>query len=191
MVLTALAPPRGPGAQVRYVRLVPGMVRRPKQFPLAAWQSSGSPQWATSGKIHYHNDVCRAEKGVTLPYILGGHCVRRPTGEVLKDYQDAGYLQDMTLEQLVELYKIEGIQTGPGEKGQIGKHVLEGGDSLVGPLPGTVGFSRLFGRVHPPYTPKSEPVRLLAAKIAASKAQLVQGGAGTVGDASGAPSATE
>ena len=153
MVLTGIAPPpHGRKVLLRYVRLV----------------SSGAaaPSWAESGRIYYANDSTPAAVPSDLPYILGGHCVRPPTDQILKSYQDAGFLRHMSLGQLDELYRLEGIRTLPDTpQAQPTAHLLEGGDSLVAPDAGTAGFARIFGRLHPPYEPQSEPVRELAERL--------------------------
>ncbi len=38
-------------------------------------------------------------------------------------------------------------------------HVLEGGKSMVPPLPGSAGYQRLFGEAHPPYRPVSDALK--------------------------------
>ncbi|MBL0928372.1 MAG: hypothetical protein IBJ11_12105 [Phycisphaerales bacterium] len=147
------------------------------------------------GAILYANDATPDPANLgerRLPYILGGNCVRSPTSEALRSYQLAGYLRGMTLGELQELYRAEGIRVYEGFSGgpSPGLHILEGGDSLFVPLPGTAGFSRLFGRVHAPYVPRSEAVRRLAAEIRAgvsAPALLVGDGAGAETPSSALP----
>jgi hypothetical protein len=154
LVLVDLSPPQPPQrVQLRYVRLVPGP-------PL--------PAWATSGQMLYDNDFAHCPADPTpLPYILGGHCVCRPSHEVLLRYQQAGFLQGLTLERLGDLYRAEGIklEEAGSDAARGGAHVLEGGASLECPLPGTTGYARLFGQEHPAYRPKSKEVSELAAKL--------------------------
>jgi hypothetical protein len=154
LVLVAVGPPERPQrVQLRYVRLVPGP-------PL--------PAWATSGQMLYHNDFagCNADP-TPLPYILGGHCVCRPSHEALRRYQQTGFLQDLTFEGLCNLYRAEGIrfEDAGSDAARGGAHVLEGGASLACPLPGTTGYARLFGQEHPAYKPKSKEVTELAARV--------------------------
>lgn len=164
LVLTGLGPPEEPEkVQLRYVRLVSG-----RPMP---------PQWATSGRIHYSNPYAPKAGAVNLPYILGGDDVRPPTSEVLDSYQRSGYLRDMTLAELQELYRAEGIETDTAPQRQPGRHVLLGGRSLATPLPGTTGYARLFGQRHPPYEPRTEMVRDLAREIQARHDRRLQAAA--------------
>ncbi len=155
MVLAGMKPPdssAGERVQVRYVRIPTVSV------PLT---------WMRSGEIRYGNDGWPGEvPGDGLPYILGGRCVRVPTHEAMARYHAQGNLTNMTLADLLELYRLEGIVTDPGDElEQVGVHILEGGNSMACPQPGTAGFARLFGQEHPPYQPKSEEVAELAASL--------------------------
>src|SRR5262249_11112387 len=140
-------------AQLRYVRLIeslPGDYRPP-------------PSWATSGHIFYGSQYTGPISNSPYPYILGGDDVQIPTEAVLSSYQAAGGLPGYTLASLRELYRAEGIALEPEEtEGYATRHVLEGGRSLVCPLPGTTGFVRIFGQVHPAYRPRSDAVRAAA-----------------------------
>lgn len=160
IVLTGLTPPpQGQKAQLRYVRLVTP----------ASLQSIAPPPWLVSGRVLYSNDYGPAdssERLANVPYILGGHSVRTPSEQALDDAQQAGVLRDYTAARLRELYRSEGIITSvEDDEGTTGLHVLEGGKSLVAPLPGTTGYARLFGQVHPPYQPRSAAVRQAAKEI--------------------------
>lgn len=156
LALTGLDPP-GPGqVSLRYVRLISGDV---------------APSWATSGRVVYANPAAMPDDGVTLPYILGGNCVRKPSHEVLDQYQRAGYLTEMSLGELEDLYRYEEIELNDDDAGGFaGLHVLEGGNSLAAPLPGSTGYARLFCQPHEPYRPRSPEVRDLAAQIQNSMA---------------------
>lgn len=149
LVLTGLGPP-GPEstgkAQLRYVRMVS------TQNPHAP-----APNWATSGEVLYGNPYTTNPATTNFPYLLGGYDVSPPTQRVLDGYHRTGRLTDMTLADLRELYRAEGIQLSTEDQhGFAGSHLLEGGRSIVCPLPGTAGFARLFGQVHPPYRPNSD-----------------------------------
>ncbi len=151
--LTGLGPP-GPEmmgkAQLRYIRLVSNNNH-----------SAPPPSWASSGQIYYTNPYSTSH--TSGPYILGGMDVSPPTQQVLDSYKQAGQFYGKTLNDLRELYRAEGIQlTTEDQGGFVGRHVLEGGNSLVSPLPGTTGFVRLFGQLHSPYHPKSQEVAQLA-----------------------------
>jgi hypothetical protein len=154
LVLSGLDPPMGlnGSAQLRYIHLVstPNPVAPP-------------PGWATSGEVLYKNPYTDAPTGADTPYILGGNDVRPPTQHVLNSYHRAGHLRGMTLADLRELYRAEGVRlTVEDQHGYTGRHLLEGGRSLGSPLPGTTGFARLFGQTHPRYHPRSDAVARIA-----------------------------
>ncbi len=150
MVLPAVDPPSaGDRLKVRYVRL------------------PGDVPWVLADQVNYANDRFGGYvPGQNLPYILGGRCVRTPTHALLREYQAAGFLQGMTLADLLELYRQEGIRIGTdGTGGRVGGHILEGGSWLYTPQDGTTGYTRLYAGTHPAYRPRSEAVRRLAAEI--------------------------
>lgn len=126
-----------------------------------------APDWARAGAVRFGNDAGGgAVPGDELPWILGGMDVRLPTSRALARYQEAGFLTSFTLNDLRELYRLEGIVfDGPPPKGRDGRHILEGGRWLGAPAPGTTGFVRLFCGNHAPYEPRSEQVRRLARSI--------------------------
>ena len=163
MLLTAVHGPGPPERlQLLYIRLTPN-----KMEP---------PAWAKAGDVLYTNDVCDMRvPGDELPYILGGRCVCTPSSRGLIRYQQAGYLQNMTLVELENLYREEGIAlaTSEGEGGGAGRHVLEGGTSLACPRPGSAGFPRLFCQEHKPYRPRSKVVAALANKLRAQREPAV------------------
>ncbi|MFW6060515.1 MAG: hypothetical protein ACODAQ_10045 [Phycisphaeraceae bacterium] len=146
LVLAGLDAPTGAAAQLRYVRLLhtPG---------------GAAPAWARSGEVFYGNPRTGAAPGPQRPYILGGDCVRPPTQRLLEAYRAWGYLRNNTLAELRDLYRAERIVFDPEDQGgYAGRHVLEGGRSLVAPLAGTTGFARLFGQRHGRYEPRSRAV---------------------------------
>ncbi len=152
MVLPAMSPPREDRRiQLRYVRLAERASRE------------------MTGEVLYANDQCRARvEGDDLPYILGGRCVRHPSLEVLTRYQQAGWLTGMTVVDLENLYREEGITlTAEDAHGMPGVHILMGGTTLVEPLAGTVGYVEAFTRLHSAYRPKSDRVREVSKQIAA------------------------
>jgi hypothetical protein len=145
------APAQGKPTNLRYVNLV----TRP---------NATTSQWASSGRIFYNSDFYPTQVAKPWPYILGGDCVRKPTSKALEYYQKNGYLTDMTVADLEDLYRQERIIfDGPAQLRT--RHVLEGGKSLEAPLPGTAGFARLFCQQHPSYAPRSPNVALLANQI--------------------------
>lgn len=142
---TTLDPPEpGTAAQASYIRLLT------RTTPL---------NWSTSSTLLYANVHDAEISGRMLPYILGGNDVRPPTYQVMKQYHDAGYLRDLRLQDLETLYKQEGIKFRDLDTGYPGRHILEGGNSLAAPRPGTTGYNRLFHQRHPPYSPKTKRVR--------------------------------
>lgn len=161
--LAGLSAPRGKRtAQLRYVRLIT--------------EGSIPPQWATSGQVIYGNEYLPSAGQVKLPYILGGDDVRLPSEEALSSYQAQGFLQGYSPSQLADLYKAEGINPTDEQEGTPGLHVLEGGKSLVSPMPGTLGYARLFGQRHAPYKAISPQVKQLQQEYAGKVASL-RGGA--------------
>ncbi len=151
MILAGLGPPTGRGAPLRYVRLN---------------SSVSAPQWATSGRVFYGNDWMGPPPEGNWPYILGGRDVRTPSPAVLTSYHQAGYLTNLTVADLSELYRAEGVDLSlPQAPKGVVRHLLEGGPSLAPPMAGTAGFARLFGQPRPPYEPKSDKVRELASRI--------------------------
>lgn len=164
LVVTGLAPPHNANgqAQLRYVSLVS---HTPTGRP---------PKWATSGQIYYTTADAQATTGPPiLPYILGGHDLRPPSVQTLLDYQRAGYLKNMTPDELSNLFYDEHIKlTTEDQQGYAGRNVLAGGDSLVCPLPGTTGFAELVGQRHPAYQPKSAAVREVDARLASRRGKI-------------------
>jgi hypothetical protein len=151
-----LDPPTDGGVRLCYVRLTSDG---------GANAVDGAPSWATSGAVLYANDFAPSAGTKKLPYILGGDCVRSPSEAALASYREAGFLSGVTLGELEEWYRSEGIVWDASDFGVLqGKHVLEGGTLLVTPNLGTAGWARLFGQKHPPYSPKSELVRAAVAK---------------------------
>ncbi len=123
--------------------------------------NSRARSWTLVERVLYANDEYEAPvEGDDLPYILGGRCVRAPSEAVLTHYQRAGNLLHMTLAELENLYREEGVVwTVEDDRGFASRNVLEGGRSLVSPQAGTAGYSRLFCKRHPPYEPKSAALR--------------------------------
>ncbi len=152
MVLPSIDPPSDSHAiQLRYVRLNP----------------IGPQPWATTGQVVISNDYFEGRvEGDTLPYIMGGRDVSTPSAKVMERYHEAGNLTSLTSVDLENLYREEGIAlTVEDQQGRSRKHILEGGDSLVAPLPGTAGYARLFDQLHQPYKPKSPALKDLLKQI--------------------------
>jgi hypothetical protein len=170
LVVCDLAPPVGKTAAVRNVRL-------PNPPP-----GVRASVWFTSARATYGNDYDPGASRAKYPYILGGDDVSTPTADALRCYQSAGYLTDLSLSDLQQLYKLEGISTSLQADGGVPRlHVLEGGKSLVPPEPGTIGYTRLFCQAHAPYKPTSDRVRQLAA-VCAQQAKNHAGGSPVTAD---------
>lgn len=153
IVLHDLAPPpAGERLQLRTVRLLSG------GFP--------SPL-ANADQLLYGNVFSTQQPpGDDLPYILGGSSVRVPTDEALTYYQSRGRLKNYTLVQLQNLYREEGLGWDPNNpRIQNAVHVLDGGSSLIPPLAGTTGYTRLFYTPHAPYTPLSAALKAARAEL--------------------------
>lgn len=150
MVLRGINPPKpGQPAALRYVRMT---------------GTGGWPDWAENQRIFYSNEHAPDTASRNFPYILGGDDVRIPSETVLTSYQKSGYLQGMMMQELIEVYRAEGIiiDERPGEVP--GRHILEGGKWMVSPMPGTGGYMRLFGRRWADYIPESEYVKQIKQK---------------------------
>lgn len=137
--------------------------------------NAGETAWLDAGEILYANEHYRGRiPGDTLPYILGGTCVKPPTIQSLRHYQSAGNLTDMSVTDLENLYQAEGLSFDPREtNGFAGMHVLEGGSSMIAPQPGSIGYVRLFCQEHRPYRAKSDVVRDYQERYANTEADAV------------------
>lgn len=140
LVLTDVPAPPSGKAMLRYVRLVGGPYATP---PLP---------WATGGQIVYGNPASGPVDAKPYPFVLGGKDARPPSDAVVDDYRATGLMPELTLARLEEVYRQRGVTwTIEDTQGYAGRHVLEGGRSLVSPVPGSVGYMRLFGGWHPPF----------------------------------------
>ena len=81
---------------------------------------------------------------------------------------ERGILLGLSVSDLRELYRLEEIRIADGPRRPVGQHLLEGGRWIFTPQAGTAGYMRLFGQARPPYRPRSERVRRLAAEVRAS-----------------------
>ena len=156
LTLLGVDPPSSGRFQLRFVRMnAPG----------------ATPRWATSSDIFYTSDTYDgpvaplddrdpALSFPELPYVFGGQDVSVPSHASLARAQAAGYLPNYTLADLTSLYREEGLLFAPEDSGGTAqRHVLEGGPSLVAPLPATAGFARLFQTPHSPFRPRSDALR--------------------------------
>ena len=92
-----------------------------------------------------------------------GHDVRSATGGKMGISMFEESPPDFTITDLENLYREEGLSWKTQDQGgYAGKHVLEGGNSLVCPRPGSVGYARIFCQPHEPYVPRTPRARELA-----------------------------
>ncbi|MCA9310720.1 MAG: hypothetical protein KDA21_05895 [Phycisphaerales bacterium] len=160
----------------------PGGSSDPAVIYLRLFGAGQSPGYFAATEPLYTNDHTGTRPG-QYPYILGGTCVATPSQSVLEMYQAGGYLLDLSLEELRELYSAEGITLGSGPSvpsdrvHEVYRHVLEGGRALYTPAPYTVGYKRVMCTPHAPWKPRSERVRALAESIRRAHA-----GSGLQGD---------
>ena len=152
----------------------PGSLGKPRTIYLRILgPGSPAPAWLTTRKAMFSNDHTGiADSSNGFPWILGGSDVSTPTRAALEAYQTNGYLRDMTLADLQDLYAAEGIHLGSGMENEPGvrrnpsfRHVLDGGTGLFTPHPWSMGYKRLMCAPHEPYRPKSETVRNAAAAV--------------------------
>jgi len=165
----------------RAEHVIPGFIPGTPEHPrvvfiqLVSEPAYGVPDQPGVARILQHpNDVEPPRPG-DYPWILGGRCVAVPTEQVMAAYHAGGYLTDMTAEDLLRLYRLEGIHPGSGPAEASSRrhadyrHILEGGDALFTPAYGTAGYKRLMYTPHAPYRPKSREVARLAASIASGE----------------------
>lgn len=129
-----------------------------------------SSAWTTAGRVLYDNDVT-AVSSRSLPYIVGGNCVRTPSQAALDAYHAAGNLTEInSVGELQQLYRDEGIKLVEENRSQpVGTHILAGGTWLYTPLPASAGYVSLMCAPHAAYVPKSARARELAAKYAGTQ----------------------
>jgi hypothetical protein len=138
---------RGPGGSSGAEGLRLAFVRMPLS----------SASWASAGRALYNNDATPRAAGDTLPFILGGRCVRTPSMDAMETYYRAGLPRSVSLNELIDLYREEGISIlGESDAGTAGRHILEGGTWLFTPDAGSTGFARLYAREHSQWQTRSE-----------------------------------
>lgn len=126
--------------------------------------------WALAENPRYGNDTSPLGSGLdddALPYILGGRDVRTPSLAVLRRYQASGYLAGYSVDDLLDLYREEGIRIAgiDGTWEDVGLHILEGGTWLYTPSPASTAYKRLYYSDHPPYRARSNRVEALQREI--------------------------
>ncbi|MEQ8850343.1 MAG: hypothetical protein RIB32_01015 [Phycisphaerales bacterium] len=133
-------------------------------FQLFYVRVASDPRQANwGGAIRYANDTSGAIERPTLPWVLGGRCVRAPSRALMREYRQAGLPEWVTVDDLRSMYEEEGFAiSGFGPGAPNGVHVLEGGNAMYAPEIGSAGFARLFCREHPTYVPRGElAIRIL------------------------------
>lgn len=152
----------------------PGSPGKPRAIYLRLLgPGSPAPTYLAQRKPHFTNDATGVGSGPdAYPWILGGRDVSTPNRKTLEAYHANGYLLDMTVGKLHELYAAEDILIGSGmeirpevRRNPSFRHVLEGGTGLFTPHPHSIGYKRLMCTPHEPYRPKSELVRNAAAGL--------------------------
>ncbi|NIA15458.1 MAG: hypothetical protein GWP08_15450 [Nitrospiraceae bacterium] len=90
------------------------------------------------------------------PFILGGTCCCTPRQELMDQYHADGICTNLTLQDLIRLYKEAGIKTALDHKWcnnlcRAGPHVVKGGHCMVPPTAGTDNFEEVrFGLKYVP-----------------------------------------
>jgi hypothetical protein len=159
-------------AETRLIDVEPGTGARPRTHYVRLFgDCTPPPPWLAEDDILYSNDHTGVRPG-DWPWILGGRDVSTPSRQVLEAYQAGGRLLDLSISDLEALYDAEGILLGSGRERREGqprnpsyRHILEGGTGLFTPHSPSMGFKRLMTSPHPPYEPKSHPVRTLKERL--------------------------
>jgi tetratricopeptide (TPR) repeat protein len=166
--------PGDPNSLVILDDVQPGSPGKPRTIYLRILgPGSPAPTWLAQRKPLYSNNHTGVWNGGDgYPWILGGRDVSTPSRAVLQNYQANGYLRNMTMSELQELYASENVLIGSGmesrpdvRKNPSFRHVLEGGTGLFTPHPYSMGYKRLMCAMHEPYRPKSDVTRNAAAAI--------------------------
>jgi hypothetical protein len=164
--------PGDPAATMSLPAFEPGTVDSPRAVYVRLHsRRMNVPPWLAATQPIYGNDHTGVRPG-DWPWILGGHDISTPTGEVLAAYQKGGHLLDSTLDDLLALYHAEDIIIGSGGETRPDRlrnpsfrHILEGGTGLFTPEPHSMGYQRLMFTPRPPYEPTSDLVRNAAERI--------------------------
>ena len=127
----------------------------------AVSEASQSSIASTKSQLRYSNNAWPFNiEGDTLPFIFGGRDASIPTPAIMDRYHNAGNLSNLTQVDLENLYRAEGIALSvEGAQGNYRRHILEGGNTLVAPMTGTTGYTRLFMLPKPPYKPRSDELK--------------------------------
>ncbi len=101
--------------------------------------------------VKYCNDATGHIPG-GQPWILGGTCCCTPRESLMQQYREDGFCLDMSLDDLIAMYRDAGIVTdldmrGTSNLDEYGPHVVKGGKSMVTPTPGTRNFEEVVSGV--------------------------------------------
>lgn len=101
--------------------------------------------------VKYCNDATGHMAGAQ-PWIMGGTCCCTPTPELMEKYHADGLCLEMTVDDLIAMYRDAGIitdldVTGTNNMDDHGPHVVKGGKSMVTPTPGTKNFEEVVSGV--------------------------------------------
>jgi hypothetical protein len=154
------------GGELVLPDVVPGTNANPRAIYLRLHgPDSPQPPWLAEDRLAHGNEHAGVQPG-DFPWILGGQDVSPPTRAAIEAYQSGGHLTDMTVWDLEDLYRSEGISFGSGMAvGADGvphssyRHILVGGSGLFTPQPYSMGYKRLMYTRHPPYRPMTEAGR--------------------------------
>jgi hypothetical protein len=110
-----------------------------------------TPKPVSSPPVKYCNDATGHQSGAA-PWIMGGTCCCTPTAELIEQYHRDSVCLDMTVDDLIKMYKDAGIVTdldltGTNNLDDHGPHVVKGGKSMVTPTPGTKNFEEVVSGV--------------------------------------------
>ncbi|MFO0856299.1 MAG: hypothetical protein U0640_02940 [Phycisphaerales bacterium] len=158
LLLTGLTPPTpNERVQMRYVH----MPANSGALAGAVAEASQSSSASAKSQLRYSNNAWPFDvEGDTLPFIFGGRDASVPTPAIMDRYHNAGNLSNLTQVDLENLYRAEGIALSVEDaQGNYRKHILEGGNTLVAPMTGTTGYTRVFMLPKPPYKPRSDELK--------------------------------
>lgn len=140
--------------------------------------SEGSQTWRTNPQVRYAFDGAAMSES-TLPWIMGGRCLRTPNARLMDEYYKAGLPRDILLQDLIDIYHDEGIVIADLDLGMsIGRHIAEGGTALYTPTLSSTGFTRIFFQDHSPYIPRSSRLKELVERIKTGELAVVSTHAG-------------
>lgn len=156
----------GSGARYTLPDFAPGVPGQPRVvYVRLHGPDSPQPAWLTARDLQYTNDAVPPVAGAR-PWILGGRDVSTPSRAVVDAYRQHSGLGDLTLLDLQDLYRAEGILIGSGMEDRPDeprnpsyRHILDRGRGLFTPQPYSMGYKQLMYRRATPYQPQSSMAR--------------------------------